>query len=422
MPLLFLRSFFALFRRPWVVWLGAKYLSFSNASRFLRFIALLSVCGIGIGVAAMVIVLSVMDGFEMKLKERMMEGDRHLLVEPLGTKGEGMLATFSSETKSELDTWMRKEQAVSLQYAGFVLEAEAIARVERRVAGVVLKGVDQDFLERFKPKLLEALPSTRQGLWIGAELAAELQLGLGDVFTLLSARESIGSALRVPRMLTVVVEGIYQTGLPEQELHTLFAPTSLVARFLKVNPEEATQYEAWFHAFEEAQPVSASLRQKAWPLRVKDWVDLNQHLFASLKLERWSMTFILGVIVLVASFNIVTTLTMLVMEQKRHIAILKAMGARDQEVGGIYLSHGLLLGLSGAFGGLCIGGLLCLILRSGNWIELPDIYYDRHIPVTFRPLYYFLPGSLAYLIVLLSTTYPALRAARLSPTKGLREG
>jgi lipoprotein-releasing system permease protein len=156
--------------------------------------------------------------------------------------------------------------------------------------------------------------------------------------------------------------------------------------------------------------------------KIQDWVELNAHLFASLKLERVSMFVILAFIIVVASFNIVTTLTLMVLEKKRDISILKAMGARHGQVAAVFLAEGILIGALGVGGGIGLGGFLCSILRRYEFIQLPDIYYDRTLPVTFDPRYYIGVAACAVLIVLAACLYPSRRAARLNPLDGIRFG
>ena len=134
------------------------------------------------------------------------------------------------------------------------------------------------------------------------------------------------------------------------------------------------------------------------------------------------MFVILAFIVVVASFNIVTTLTLMVLEKKREIAILKAMGARHGQVAAVFLSEGILIGGVGVFGGLLLAFFLCAVLRRYEFIQLPDIYYDRTLPVTFNLGYYVLVAVSAIVIVLAACLYPSRRAAKLNPLDGIRFG
>jgi lipoprotein-releasing system permease protein len=218
-----------------------------------------------------------------------------------------------------------------------------------------------------------------------------------------------------------VVEGIYRSGVPEQELHTIFATEGAVSSFLR-KAKVVSQWEITVKDFDRAPDVANEIRSIAPQFKVQDWVQLNSDLFWSLKLERISMFVILAFIVIVASFNIVTTLTLMVLEKKREISILRAMGAREGAVAAIFLAEGLLIGASGIAGGLGLGFVICLVLRKYDFIQLPDVFYDRTLPVTFDARYYMGVGFCAIVIVLVACLYPSRRAARLDPLEGIRFG
>jgi lipoprotein-releasing system permease protein len=243
----------------------------------------------------------------------------------------------------------------------------------------------------------------------------------GDQATLISPTETEGPMDSVPRLKRYQILGVYHNGLPEQELHTVFAPESGVRSFLRRN-NVVTEWEISVKEFDRAPAVAAELRKLAPQFKIEDWIQLNSHLFASLKLERLSMFVILAFIVVVASFNIVTTLTLLVLEKKREISIMKAMGARHGQVAAVFLAEGILIGGIGVGGGIILGLVICFLLRRYEFITLPDIYYDRTLPVTFDVTYYILVATCAVLIVLAACLYPSRRAARLHPLEGIRFG
>jgi lipoprotein-releasing system permease protein len=153
---------------------------------------------------------------------------------------------------------------------------------------------------------------------------------------------------------------------------------------------------------------------------VRDWKDMNAHLFASLKLERITMFLILAMIILVASFNIVTSLTMLVAEKRKDIAILKAMGATRRQIGRIFLLQGAIIGNLGTLVGFIFGLGICLMLKRSDWIELPDIFYDRSLPVKITPLYIGIIVVTSVFIVLIASWFPARNAASVGPVDGLK--
>ncbi len=422
-----------LWQSPWTSWVGFRYLKSKKNSRFLSFITLLSVLGVAVGVTAMIVVLSVMDGFESELKKRLMSSDLHVLVTPTAQVpgfDQGFVPK-SALDPAKIEQFVKDHPEVESFWP--MLSTEAILKSGRKVTGVVFKGVTEDRMNRLKAQVVEsadrqvlvtrdgAESSRLLGIFVGQELAYEMGLIPGDQVTFISPTETEGPLEAVPRLKRYVVEGVYHSGLPEQELHTVYAPESAVRSFLR-RQDAVTQWEVIVKDFDRAASVGKGIREMATGFRVQDWMQLNSHLFASLRLERVSMFIILAFIIVVASFNIVTTLTLMVLEKKRDISILKAMGARHGQVAAIFLAEGILIGGLGVSGGILLGGVLCSILKRYPFIELPDIYYDRTLPVTFDPRYYVLVAVAAVLIVLAACLYPSRRAARINPLDGIRFG
>ncbi|MCM2321793.1 MAG: ABC transporter permease [Oligoflexia bacterium] len=422
-----------LWRSPWTSWIGFRYLKSKKNSRFLSFITLMSIMGVCLGVTSMIVVLSVMDGFEAELKKRLMSTDLHVLITPT-PQTPGFERGFVPKTVLEPETLIErlgKDSGIVSFWP--IVSTEAILRSGRKVAGVVLKGVNEERMNKLKTQVTESADpqmlvqrdgaeSMRlPGIFVGQELAYEMGLIPGDQVTLISPTETEGPVEGVPRLKRYVVEGIYHSGLPEQEAHTAFAMEGAVRSFLR-RADAVSQWEITVRDFEKAPGVGERLRAQLPAFKVQDWVQLNSHLFASLRLERIAMAVILAFIVVVASFNIVTTLTLMVLEKKREISILKAMGARHGEVGAIFLSEGMLIGGVGIVSGTVLGFVLCSILRRYEFIQLPDIYYDRTLPVTFNGWYYLGVAVIAFVIVIAACLYPSRRAARLNPLDGIRFG
>ena len=418
---------------PWTSWIGFRYLKSKKNSKFLSFITFISIFGVALGVTAMIVVLSVMDGFEDELKKRLMSSDLHVLVTPTKTVS-GFEGGFVPKSALNIEN-ISKQITNRDQIVSFwpVISTEAILKTGRKVTGVVVKGITKDRLERLKSQITESaepqmlvqkegaenirLPS----VFVGQELAYEMGIIPGDQVTLVSPVETEGPLEAIPKLKRFVVEGIYRSGLPEQELHTIFSADSSVRSFLKKSAV-VSQWEITVKRFETAPGMADQLRKKLPGFKVQDWIQLNAHLFASLRLERIAMFVILAFIIVVASFNIVTTLTLMVLEKKKEISILKAMGARNGEVAAIFLAEGLFIGTIGVILGVGFGLLICSILKRYEFITLPDIYYDRTLPVTFDPLYYLIIPLCAFVIVLLACSYPSKRAAKLNPLDGIRFG
>lgn len=404
-----------------------RYLKSKKNSRFLSFITLLSILGVALGVTAMIVVLSVMDGFESELKKRLMGTDLHILITPTSLV-EGFDGGFVPKDSLDLASIQRRvRDRTEIDSFYPVVSTEAILKVARKVSGVEVKSVTPERLEKMKSMIVErASPGANSrsrypGIYIGQELAYDMGLIVGDPVTLISPTETEGPLSSVPRLKKFSVEGIYHSGVPEQELHTIFAQEQAIYSFLR-RAGVISHWEMTVKDFDEAPRVASEIQAQAPGFKVQDWIQLNQNLFWSLKLERISMFVILAFIVVVASFNIVTTLTLMVLEKKREISILRAMGAREGAVAAVFLAEGLLIGGVGIAGGTALGFFLCIMLRRWDLIQLPDVFYDRTLPVTFDLRYYLGVSCCAAVIVLLACLYPSKRAAKLEPLEGIRFG
>ena len=422
-----------LWASPWTGWVGLRYLKSKKNSRFLSFITLLSILGVGLGVTAMIVVLSVMDGFEAELKKRLTASDLHVLITPT-KEVPGFDNGFVPKGALDPARIIREiRHGNEIQSFWPVISTEAILKTGRKVTGVVLKGVNEERMARLKTQVTESADQKMlvqrergemirlPGIFVGQELAYEIGLIPGDQVSLISPTETEGPLQAVPRMKRYVVEGVYKSGIPEQELHTVFTPAASVRSFLR-RSDVVSQWEVSVETFDRAPLIAGEMQTLLPQFKVQDWNQLNSHLFASLRLERIAMFVILAFIVVVASFNIVTTLTLMVLEKKREIAIMKAMGARHGQVAAVFLAEGILIGGLGVLGGAFVGFILCSILKRYEFIKLPDVYYDRTLPVTFDPWYYVLVSVCALMIVLFACLYPSRRAARLNPLDGIRFG
>lgn len=415
----------SLFRAKYAWWIGFRYLRSKKNSKFLSMITILSLAGVCLGTMALVVVLSVMDGFERKLRERLMSSDLHLLVEPKEK-------IYFPRGQNPSQEWVAQfEKEVPGLKVFPILATEAILRTEKKVKGIVVKGLeDNRFNEIMRNAKETADPSMLidqengehiqlPGLILGQELADEMGIMPGYHVSLISPLETEGPLSQVPRMKRFVVEATYHAGTPEQELGMVFTRYQNVESFLRKR-DIITHWEAIVKDFDESDVYRDKIQAALPQFNVRDWKELNAQLFYSLKLERVAMFIALTFIIIVASFNIVTTLTLMVLEKKREVAILKVMGAPDSDVSAVFFSEGLIIGIVGIFVGLGLGGLICYILAAYPVIQLPDIYYDRSLPVSFVPGYFITIAVCALIIVFFACLYPARRAARLPPLEGIR--
>ncbi len=393
---------------------GVRFLTSRSRSSVLSVISALSVLGVAVGVMAMVIIISVMSGFESEMKARLFQAEHHLRIED----ERGMVAV------DEGLAIKAREAYSGMRELEPVLQVEAVYRSGKRIAGGVIKGVRGAAWERVRGKVTEwAAPSfVREGqarLLLGAEMAFELGVAVGDTVTLVSPVETDGPLGMAPRMKTFVVEGIYKSGVPEQELHVGFSPVHDVESFIR-KAGVATHYEGLVARLEDAPEAATAVAARfGASYRVRSWQQLNEHLFASLQLERAAMFCMVGFIVLVAAFNILSMLAMTVLEKKKGVSILRAMGATQEQVRRIFLWESLTIGTLGASLGATLGCVVCWVLRKYPLIELPDYYYDRTLPVLVQPVTVAGIVIAAISIVLLGGMVPARKAMAVTPLEGI---
>lgn len=398
---------------------GLRYLRAKKDSRFLSLITGFSVAGVALGVCTLIVILSVMDGFEGALKGRLSQGDFHVLV-TRDAAGRDPFFAFPTEQTAKVYAQSDEIEAVNP-----VLSTEAILRAKKRVSGMTLRGVSDAQMAGLAKHLVEAIEGPRamspEGLWVGRELAYQLNILPGDKVQVISPTETEGPLESVPRLRSFRVEGIYESGIPEKDLHVVYAPIESVRAFVQ-KPGLVNQVEISVKRFEESRTAAGAVRELLGAeFTVKDWEQLNAHLFASLRLERITMFVILTMIILVASFNIVTSLKMLVIEKRREIAILQAMGATSRQIARIFLFQGVVIANVGSLLGGVAGVGIALALKRYQFIELPDIFYDRSLPVLISPLFVVGVMITAVLIVLGASFFPARSAMRVRPIEGIRD-
>jgi lipoprotein-releasing system permease protein len=418
----------------WIRWVAKRYLKSKRDARFLNLSTALATTGIALGVAAIIIVLSVMKGFENQMAEKLISTDLHVLIEPKPDFAGFNMGVVPLSEFEKLPAFAFMKTSPEVEMFSPVLSSEVVLRSGTKVSGVQVKGIDPARMTKLQNSLVEqALPQmlveregpevTRHaGIFVGQELAFEMGLIPGDFVTLISPSVMDGPFSNIPRMKRFIVEGIYKLGSPEQEAHIVMTPVANMESFLRerggVSSIEVTLKNA-----RDSADWSARYRREleSVPVRIQDWNELNSSLFASMKLERIAMFLILLFTVVVASLNIVSTLMLIVQEKVREIAILRTLGAKGRQILNIFLYKGFLMGGMGVVWGTLIAIVVCVVLRKFHWITLPDVYYDRNIPVAFDSLYFIGVPFVSFAIVMVASLFPARRAAGLQPIEGVRE-
>lgn len=383
--------------------LALRFLTFKHKEKLISIITFFSIFGLSIGVMCLIVVMSVMAGFSSELKEKIIGINPHLIIER-----EGGIYNYE-----ELMQVLRKKEYI-LGYAPYVT-TEAIIRYNDKASGVVLKGVEKDKEIRVTNigiYLLSGKLPTEGEVFIGDVLANNIGADIGDVL------EIISPIRRRPTELKV--SGIFSTGMYEFDQNLVYVDINdaqIILGIKDIISGIGLYVEDPYKADNIRREVQKSIGYQYY---VSTWMERNRFLFDALRLERTVMFVILTLIIIVACFNIISTLMMTVMEKTKDIAILKAIGATNLQVAKIFTFQGLIIGVIGTFLGVGAGVGLCLLLEKYQFIKLPDFYYIDRLPVEIQWLDIGFIILAALIISLLSTLYPARQASRLSPAYGLR--
>ena len=399
-----------------------RYLKARRKENFISIITVISVGGVGLGVAALIVVLAVLAGFESNLKEKFLGLTSHVVVMHLG----GGIRDWP-------DLTARLRTVPGVRSADPYVYGQALATGPGGPHGVMIKGFDlasggsqvtrlslsRGALELFEdPGQLSEPP-----ILLGRELGAQLGAGQYDQVKVISPFGRVTPlGTRAPLTQTYQVVGSFHSGLYEYDANLAYM-TLADAQSLMALAGEVSAIEIMVDDIYKADKIRDALLAVAGPDEywATDWMQRNLNLFAALKLEQTAMFVILTLIVIVAAFNIVSTLIMMVMEKNRDIAILKSMGATRRQIRRIFTLQGLTVGLSGALGGLLVGVGLCILLRKYKFIQLPaDVYMMDSLPVEMRAVHIVLTLVVTVVISYLATIYPAGQAARMDPVEILR--
>jgi lipoprotein-releasing system permease protein len=281
-------------------------------------------------------------------------------------------------------------------------------------------------LEAFLRDRPEPEPSTEErdvlpGIIIGQELARALRLFLGDEVNVVAPLGTLGPSGPMPKSRPFRVAGVFYSGMYEYDMKVAYVALETAQRFLGMD-DAISGIEVRVRDIDAAPGIAARIRRALSKdgLRVRDWQELNQRLFGALALEKLAMFITLGIAILVASFCIAGTLILMVQEKGREVAILKAMGARDRAIVGVFVIEGGLIGLLGAALGMFLGYMLCFAAEHFGIRMNPEVYYIDRLPVHVDATEFLLAGVAAVAICLVVTLYPALLASRLRPVDALR--
>ena len=411
--------------RPLSVYIGARYTRAKRRNHFISFISMTSMLGVALGVAALITVLSVMNGFEKELRERILGMTSHAFV----TGSDGTLAD-----------WEKAEVLIEgfprvINTAPFV-EGQEMLNQGSLVRGTQIRGVDpalEPKVSSIGDKIIQgrfdSLQPGSYGIILGKDLAIAMGVGTGDKITVITPHVTPTPAGVIPRLKRLTVSGVFEIGMYEYDSALAIMNIEDAANLFRI-PGKVTGLRLQLDDVYQAPRITRELLQTLpAEYRAADWTYQHANFFRALKTEKTVMFVILMLIVAVAAFNIVSTLVMMVTDKYADIAILRTLGMSPRGIMGIFMVQGIVIGLIGTILGV-IGGVI-LALNVSNiiaWIEtilgyqfLPaEVYYISDLPSDLHWNDVTVIGITAFVLSILSTIYPSWRAAQVKPAEALR--
>lgn len=423
-------------RLPYEVFIGLRYLKAKRRNRTISFNTLISIAGVTIGVAALIATLGIMTGFKEDIQAKILGTNSHVIV----TSRTGETIKGYAELTDKVAAVPDVVAATPFIFKQVLLTSDSGSH------GVVLRGIDVkreatvteiagnlksgslDELERLGPAgkappapdgQAEEPPPQLPGIIIGKELSLRLGVFPGDRLNVVSPVGPISALGMIPKVRGYRVAGVFEAGMFEYDSSLAYVSIKQAQEFFNMG-ETVTGIEVKvadvFAADRIAKAIEGAI---GFPYWARDWMQLNKNLFSALKMEKFMMFVLLVLVVVVASFNIVSTLTMIVVEKHREIAILKAMGATGKAVMRIFMLNGLVIGLVGTVIGIPLGYGFCWAIQE--FYTLPgDVYYLSRIPVHIKTMDVLTVAISVILITFLATIHPCRQAARLDPAEALR--
>lgn len=389
----------------WQFMISLRYLFEKRREKFISVTALIAILGIAVGVAALIVTMAVMNGFNNEITEKILNVNPHVII--------GSTAPIK-DPKSVIDTVTKIDDVT--EGAEF-LDGQALIKVKENIMGILVRGVHADpkkRLTRIETYLTSGSADlAANSVVIGSELASTFGLKAGDSISIISPVSAQTKAYRI--------NGIFSSGRYDYDLNLIF-----------INIEEAgtlfqkqgmaggigVKIKDAFKVDIAKQKIQAIISPPYW---VRTWKDIERNLFSALKLEKVVMFLVMALIVCVACFNIISTLIMTVMQKTKDIGILKAIGVTRFGIMGLFLLEGLYIGIIGIILGSGLGLGICHLQSKYELIKLPpDVYYIYSVPVQVKVPDTLLIIAAAFVLGLIATIYPSMHASRLNPVDALR--
>lgn len=399
--------------------IARRYLRAKRGNIFQAIVTAISVAGVAVGVACVTVVLSIANGFRVDLRDKILGTNAHVHV----------LRYHNEPISGYRDLLPSLAEVPHVVGVSPFIYAKAMVSHGNYVDGIVMRGIDpgsvgsvSNIAEYMTAGSIDFGEGSPPGVVLGVDLASSLRAHLGDVVTLASPFGATATPFgQIPKLEKFRVTGIFDSGMFEYNTSLVYVSLEAAQRFLGLGDRVTgieLRLDDIYQAPDVAEIVEAELR---YPYRTNHWIELNRNLFSALKLEKTTMFIVLTLIIIVAAFNIISTLIMIVMKKTKEIGILKSMGSTRQSVMKIFILEGLIIGILGTAAGASLGFVLCWLLGKYHFISLPsEVYFISTLPVSMEPADFILVSLAAIVITFLATIYPARKGASLAPVEAIR--
>ena len=389
--------------------LAYRYLKSRRKEKFISLISVISIVGIVIGVMTLIIVISVMDGFDHTLRDKIISINSHIIVLKYGDNIKNY-----NKVISEIRNIQHIKDAEPFIYKQAMLSNQGI------VSGVVVRGIFPDS-KILKKVLKKGKLKDKNSIVVGSELAKNLGIVVGEKINMISPFGRLTPMGVIPKMKKFTVTGIFQSGMYDYDSSLAFVSIKEAQKFFNMS-NKVTGIEIFVDDIYRVKDIANKIKIKLkYPYWTRTWMEMNKNLFSAMKLERITMFIILTLIILVAAFNIASTLIMIILEKNRDIAILKSIGAKKRDIMDIFMIKGLIIGITGSVIGTFLGCIICFFFFFYHFIHLPkDVYYITTLPVDMNLFYITIIFICSIFLSFLATVYPAIQASKLKPVEVLR--
>ncbi|GBD94377.1 lipoprotein-releasing system transmembrane protein LolE [bacterium BMS3Abin05] len=405
--------------------IARRYLKAKRKTGFISLITYFSIGGVTIGVAALIIVLSVMNGFEKEVRSRIIGFDAHIRVRTFHNQG-------IQDWQEILNKVLKLKHVTG---ASPYILGKALIKSGKNVEGLFLKGTDEKRIQTVSdlgkniiygtlnlgmvqgPEDTKPLPGIVLGRSIDDRLEA---LVVGDKITAISPSMTT-SVFSPPSVKQFRLAGIFESGMFEYDDSYGYVSIKSAQQLFQMK-NRVSGIEIKLDDMYQANNVAKKIdKMLGYPYYTLTWFDMHKTLFSWMEIEKWAMFIVLSLIIMVAAFNIISSLIMIVMEKTREIGILKSMGATSSSIMRIFIYEGLVVGIIGTILGSIIGYVLCWSQQTYRFFSLPaDIYFINTLPIYMKTTDFMMIGAAAILLSFFATLYPSKKASKLDPVQAIR--